>query len=83
MYLDGVPRPGADLAISISATHTDLNGYSPVYLYQQDEAPAQMGKWAPYFIAVRKDVLEMAGFGLPGQTKETLMNRLNEVLLGL
>jgi hypothetical protein len=84
MYVDGrIYSAGAhggtcDLAFGVTATFTDVEGYEPVFGFGR--APLR-GAWPPYFFAVRKDVLEMAGGIPPGETIEALFKRLNKVLL--
>jgi hypothetical protein len=80
MYVDGARRPGSDLAFSIGATHTDVTGYTLV-LSLHEPRPGE--KWPPYFVAVRDDVLRLAGPREPGESLADFFDRLNKVLLEL
>ena len=80
MSVDGAERHGSDLAFSIVATHTDVEGYElvvvPTYTHSNEE-------WPPYFLAVRKDVLQLVSPGKRGETLSDFFKRLNKVLLEL
>lgn len=84
MYVDGrIYSAGArggtcDLAFGVTATFTDVEGYTPVFWFG-NRPPG--GEWPSYFLAVRQDVLKVVGGITRDDTTETFFARLNKVLL--